>query len=235
MSATVLDIPGIMRAKGWTVGAELMDHWFSLPSAVAPPFVNRDDTIVTMAWALGFPRAREVYDKIIAERVWTSAPSKRELRAVLARDGYLSGGGSSFGVFRSTLPVVHRNAVNYRSVNQSVFTGFDDMAAALANFNFHIQVGGEVSHAPSGGGRYRVRIDLVGIYIRDQYDFTGDQELGFWDASTNDARHTPWFGFTRITNETFRDWRTANGRGGDFEVFSDVKVESLAAPDVFEI
>ncbi len=38
---------------------------------------------------------------------------------------------------------------------------------------------------------------------------------------------------TSVSNEEFRDWRTQNGRGGDFLVFSDVKRMVLNPPDTF--
>jgi hypothetical protein len=43
-----------------------------------------------------------------------------------------------------------------------------------------VQIGGQVAAAPDG-----VTIMFVGVYIRDQFDFNGDQSLGYWNAETN--------------------------------------------------
>lgn len=45
----------------------------------------------------------------------------------------------------------------------------------------------------------------------------------------------PGIGYESVENKTFRDWRTKNGRGGDFLVFSDVKTITRTPPDVFVV
>ena len=91
-----------------------------------------------------------------------------------------------------------------------------------------------------GKARYKVTLDKVGIYVQDSYDFNdkdpnaGDfssQPLGFWDC---EEQKTPGLGAYYVTNRDFRDWRDqyGNGKGGDFLVFSDIKVISVS--DSFE-
>ena len=232
MSVAIPDVPRIMRANGWTVGAALMDRWLGRPARTAPPFTDRDDGTVTMAWVLSFRRAQSVFDAMLREKVWSNPAGRREVRAMLRRNGLLSN-GACFDVFQSTQQMIHRNAVNFRSVDQGLFTGMDDMTAALANFNFHVQIGGSVE--PADFDSFRVTVTKVGIYVRDQYDFTGDQELGFWSGNSNFVSVLPFPGSTRLTNASYREWRQTSGRGGDFEVFSDVRVVLLPQPDVFTI
>lgn len=234
MATGPTDIPKIMRANGWKVGAALMDHWFSLPKSEAPPYAYRNDTIVTMAWVIGFERAKQVYDQLIKDKIWSNDAAKVEVRKLLDRYGLLRGIGGCFGVFQSTQPIIHQNHVNTRAVKQAMLADLDDMTAALANFNFHVQIGGEATPV-LGTGKCRVSVDTIGVYIRDQYDFIGDQDLGYWDKSDNKVSARNPFTGDKITNETFRDWRTANNKGGDFEVFSDVRVTTLTSPDVFEV
>ena len=63
-------LPRIMRANGWEIGAQLMEKWFSGEAYTYPhndsddPSFNRDTSIVTLGWALGFPRAKAVYDSM---------------------------------------------------------------------------------------------------------------------------------------------------------------------------
>lgn len=54
---------------------------------------------------------------------------------------------------------------------------------------------------------FKVEIGEVGIYVKDSYDFNGDQFLGFWDAKDNAvSMFNPLTG-TSISNQDFRDWR----------------------------
>jgi hypothetical protein len=80
-----------------------------------------------------------------------------------------------------------------------------------------------------------VTITDVGVYLRDSYDFNGDQHLGFWDDSDNSVSTLNFLSGTRVTNEDFRVWRNANGRGGDFLIYSDVWWTHLTTPDKFVI
>ncbi|MEM9588053.1 MAG: DUF6402 family protein, partial [Planctomycetota bacterium] len=109
-----------------------------------------------------------------------------------------------------------------------------DMVAAMGNFNFRVLVAGVVAPATSGGGHV-VTIDEVGIYLRDSFDFEGSQHLGFWDDSDNSVSAINFLSGTRVTNKSFRDWRTANQRGGDFLVYSDLRRIPLTRPDSFRI
>ena len=73
---------------------------------------------------------------------------------------------------------------------------------------------------------HTVRIDAIGIYVRDSYDFNGIQFLGRWDIDI-------WDWPCLIFNANFSNWRSANGKGGDYLVYSDVKVIHLSPADSF--
>jgi Family of unknown function (DUF6402) len=75
----------------------------------------------------------------------------------------------------------------------------------------------------------------IGVYIRDSYDFNESQLLGFWDdKDTTVSMINPLSG-TSVSNDDFRSWRTKNGKGGDFVVYSDLLKTRLPKPDVFDI
>ena len=229
------DIPKIMRANNWNVGADLMEHWFSLPSAIAPPYKNREDTIVTMKWALGFKRAKDVFDTLMRDQIWTNDAGKSEIRNVLDKNNLLLSPGSQFGIYQSTQPIIHANAVNFRSVpTQDPRDELDGLTAGLANFNFHVQIGGDVAAAPDGV-KTTVKIRFVGVYIRDQFDFNGGNSLGYWNAETNNVSLVNPFVGDLVTDNDFCYWRAATKKGGDFEVFSDVLILPLKVPEVIEV
>jgi hypothetical protein len=70
----ITKIPGIMRNKSWRNGARLMETWFSRPRATAPAYGAPETATIRMdTWVLAFPRARQVYDQLVRERVWANA------------------------------------------------------------------------------------------------------------------------------------------------------------------
>jgi Family of unknown function (DUF6402) len=92
-----------------------------------------------------------------------------------------------------------------------------------------VQIGGQVA-APDG-----VTIMFVGVYIRDQFDFNGDQSLGYWNAETNIVSSGNPLRGDLVTNRDFCTWRAVTKKGGDFEIFSDVHILPLAVPEVIEV
>jgi Family of unknown function (DUF6402) len=253
MLSDLRNIPRVMRGQGWNNGARLLDTWFSRPSAIAPAYSASDTTTIRMdAWALTFTRARRVYDQLIHDRIWANAPAQVEVANMLRRKGLLISTPMAFGRLSDPVPVQHADRINFRTVGS--VTDFDDMTAALANFTFRVVVAGTVGPvapapgAPAGPTTYQVRITEVGVYIQDSFDFEGDQFLGCWSDSPDGFSPIPppsgisigpipipSFQYKPVFNSTFRDWRTSNGHGGDFLVFSDMKRVTLSTPDTFVI
>lgn len=260
MSLTDLrNVARIMRAQGWHRGARLQEIWFSLPPATAPNYGPPDVSTIRMDWVLSFPRARAIHDRMIADRVWANEAARGVIAGMLRRQGLLSGGSSAaprrFGDLTRTAPRLDPDHINFRPVGSGYASGYsysgygysgygysgysgydgrlDDMIAALGNFVFRVAVAGSVQ--PAGNGRHRVTIDRVGIYVRDSFDFNGSQFLGFWNERTNSVSVANPLSGTAVFNGTYRDWRAANGRGGDFLVYSDVRAIALTHPDTFEV
>jgi hypothetical protein len=233
MSLTLTNIPAIMRAKSWGNGARLMEIWFSRPVAIAPAYGPPDTTTIRMdTWALTFPRARNVYDQLIRDRIWANPAGQVEVVRMLRRKGLLAA-GSSFGSLGLPVQSQDPDYVTQRVVPFDLMNDpLDDMSAALANFAFRVLVAGSVAAGPGGVG-HRVTISEIGVYIRDTYDFNGFQPLGFWDDSTNRVEKGPFWGGVAVFNSDFRTWRTTNALGGDFLVYSDIKRVTLTTPDTF--
>ncbi len=213
-------IPGIMRSKGWNNGARLMEEWFAAPANADPSKGTPDTTTIRMdTWVLTFPRAKEVYDGMLSEKIYCNDPAKRLIVKKLKTEGKLGTARNSFQVIS-----------NERSVG-SLDDPLDDMFAALAKFTFQILVKGFV--APKSPSEHVVTIEEVGVYVQDSYDFNGPQNLGNWDPTTNFVSKNPFDKGTWVTNGDFRDWRDTHGKGGDFLVFSDTKVTKLSVPVTF--
>jgi hypothetical protein len=95
----ITDIPNIMRKNGRLSGAILMESWFSRPAVAYPSYGPADVTTIRMDWVLSFPRAKEVYDRLLNERIWAVGAGRREMIEMLDRKGLLNAGPAPFGDF----------------------------------------------------------------------------------------------------------------------------------------
>lgn len=237
MATSVTDVPRIMRAQGWNNGARLMEIWLSRTAAAAPAYGPPEESTIRMdTWVLRFARARAVFDQLVRERVWANAAAQRATAAMLRRKGLLTPRAHTFGDV--SLPASRQDAdyVNFRVVAGSWLDALslDDMSAALGRFVLRVTVAGQVAPV-AGTASHRVTLTGIGVYVRDSYDFNGDQDLGYWDARGNRVSAVnPLFG-DRVTNADFRSWRARTGLGGDFVVYSDVKRVSPSAADSFVV
>jgi hypothetical protein len=122
----------------------------------------------------------------------------------------------------------------------------DDLYGSLGEATLKVALIGLVMPHP-GTGRFTFKVTDAGFYIRDTYDFNGDQYLGAWGqdrvlslaqtALNFPRRDQAYRGspvpVTHVTNSHFGSYRRATGCGGDFVIYSDVIWES--APMVLEI
>ena len=247
----ITKIPAAMRANNWQRGARLMEKWFGDPANAPPANGIASMDIITMDWVLGFSRARQVYDKLIAERIWLNEAARKEIVKLLARRNAPSNAKQRFLLPRMR-QAMESESIQFRMVggNVDMLIGpMDDLRAALANFTFRVVVAGSVepemvyqkvaSGAPPkvASGNYLVTIDEVGIYVKDSHDFndaTGeDQDLGNWNLESNTVGRTGLNGGFNVHNSDFRKWRAANQKGGDFLIYSDLRVLRQTANNTF--
>ena len=235
-------IPGIMRHHNWTVGARLMESWFSRTVAVKPAY-NTPPELVSIEWALLYAPVKRLYNEIIGNKIWSNEAGRKEVRKMLEKKGALMSGSffNNFGDLSKSAADLDAEAVNFRATGgyyyyeyYSIYNDLDDLTAALGRFVLKVAIAGSVENSPIPG-QFKVSVDEVGVFIKDSYDFEGDQRLGYWDADDNSVSAINFLSGDRVDNEDFRDWRAANGRGGDFQVFSDVKRVKLSSPDVFYV
>lgn len=238
-------IPKIMRKNNWINGAKLMEKWFNDPSNSQPTLGIPSTDIIKMDWILSYPRAKTVYDTLVREKVWENAAAQREIVGMLKRRNLLSTTSQQFGFNKFNIPLIDKDAIQFRVVGgywDMAFGDMDDLRAALARFIFKVIIKGEVSPVPNTSSNsiisYKVTISEIGIYARDSYDFNDapgeDQELGNWDKDDNSVGRTIFNGGDEIKNSDFRNWRKSHTKGGDFIVYSDIKTIKLNTPSTFE-
>ncbi|MFA6289652.1 MAG: DUF6402 family protein [Opitutaceae bacterium] len=207
----VTDLPAIMRANGWVTGAALMDYWFAGSGVY-------NSTDVTMSWALGYARAKTAYDQIFSQKLYATASARREIVKLARKYGASSSNSGIFGSASGSSALLDSESIQYKSVG-SMTDPVDDMYAALGKFNFRVLVEGKIC------GDNSITLRKIGVYIKDSYDFKGDQFLGFWNKSTNYGGKNPFHGFP-INNSDFQKF----GGGADFLIFSDI-VTTILSPE----
>jgi hypothetical protein len=169
-----------------------------------------------MDWVLQFQRAKQVFDEIIRDRIWTNDASRQRIAKLIKSKPT----GASFGDLSLRVTEVDPSWINSRSCTSG--TNVDALTAALGAFLFQVAIAGTVTARV--GAVVTVSISEVGVYVKDSFDFNQAQFLGFWGH-----RDTP------VNNATFRDWRAKFAKGGDFLVFSDIKRIKLTSPDLVTV
>ena len=211
----VTAIPGIMTANGWNNGAALQKRWFSNPAIGSQ---LPDTTTIKMSWVLGYARAKKIYDEIINQKLYVNAAAKAQ---ILKTHGNKDG---AFGDFTLPVPVLDKESIQFRVVGFGLTDAIDDLSAALGNFTFRVVVKGCATKGAIG-------ITQIGIYVKDSFDFQGDQDLGYWNKATNYGGRNPFKG-TLVSNSDYRAYAQKTGFGGDFLVFSDLVVIKLSPHEV---
>jgi hypothetical protein len=186
-----------MEMEGWTRGAKLLEIWSSRQPAVAPRYSAAVTDVVTMDWVLQFQRAKQVFDGIIRDRIWTNNARRQQIAKLIKSKPR----GASFGDLSLRVTEVDPSWINSRSCTSG--TNVDALTAALGAFLFQVAIAGTVTARV--GAVVTVSISEVGVYVKDSFDFNEAQFLGFWGH-----RDTP------VNNATFRDWRAKFAKGGDF-------------------
>lgn len=228
-------LPDVMEKLRMPMAARLMHRWLSSPALQMPgKSAATDFSDITMTWALSFGRVKDAYDYVVAFKIWKTAFAQRAIVKWLEKQNAFQNDVVRFGNVNTGLPQLHADVIQFYPVGSRWDTP-DDMLGALGRFDFHFVVEGRtvpVRVVKKVVG-HRVEIDKVGIYIRDSYDFQGNQELGYWDFDKIRMNKIFIPGGTPLNNSTFRAWRSKTGRGGDYIIFSDVRILERNPPDVF--
>ena len=232
-------LPDVMNKLNYPVSARLMRRWLGSPGLRMPGGAAATDlTDITMAWALRFARVQAAYKYSVDNTVWRNSAGAPAIVNWLKRQNAFQSTPVKFGNVRKPLPMLHEDAIQFHPVGgfmAHVVDPEDDLLASLGSFSFHFVVAGRTVPITVAGrlAGHDVQIEQVGIYIRDSYDFEGNEELGYWDLDRARMSKRKIEGGTPLNDSTFRAWRNRTGRGGDYLIFSDVKIETFNLPDHF--
>ena len=225
-----------------------------------------DGGILTMDWALSFTRVLMAYNTLIAEK-WRN-PAAIGQMGVRVRASIAAGAGGQvkpgkswrFGNLAAPAAIVDRTSqVNFIVVGD-VRDPLDDFYGAVGKGTLNVAVAVAATKLP--GGKLRLVVDTLGVYLHDTYDFIGQQPLGVWtekgiDRSMWDelinyyiSRYPPiaieppdprTAGKVdpdkrySVSNADFNRYREKFSVGGDFVNASDIKIVRLPSPQTFEL
>lgn len=167
------------------------------------------------------------------QRTQTPAAA-RELKRVLMRSALLSGSRCAIG--GATDVVILHETAHLNMIRVGFGNSTDALDCALGSFTLHMAVSGFVQPLSKRADGYSHQADIHALhfYVRDNYDFTADDEpLGHWGRDGASTLYSPGKAF--VENRSFREWRKRHARGGDFVVFSDIMTKPLTKPLIIKI
>lgn len=252
MAISVHDVPRIMRQHGvtqanaeWEKAAKLQDRWFAGAAYTAQPVApNRfdfthvgwpEESGITLDWILRADvdqdsRAKTPYGILQGAVVANEGAELAELKARVDELFNATAANTvELGALRVPAPdklqAFHAQRSAFSSVEtDKLNTPIDPLLGTLGSFNFYAIPAGRAIKRADGG--VKVDIDAVLVYALDSFDFNGDQWLGFF-AEPDRIAKDPFDGGSLLNNTDYRAWRTANQKGQDFLVMSDVRTLPL--------
>jgi hypothetical protein len=249
-------IEDIMKARGLEVGARFQRRWRdgeynrisgkqSEGKGTAGPLAIET---ISIDWVLGFERGARLFDDIKHPSVFLSEKARKLLqRRIETVYSQTTGTDVDYGSFPDGLPR-ERLYINHVALDayDGYSAGIDDLAAALGRFAMFV--------VPLASARLEdkdvvVTIPEIGIYVRDSFDFEGDQALGRWkppdkvemtklgeDPSRDmhgDMRRLCPDEWVYMSNWIYRLYREDSAMGEDFLVYSDIKSVYFEPPKTF--
>ena len=114
MSVNIRNIPTIMRSKGWSRGATLMERWFRNASTQYPAYASADTSTITMNWVTGYTKPKQLYDSIFTDQIWANEAARGVLRTRLSSWGMLGNQKFAFDQTVQTPAFLESQYINFR-------------------------------------------------------------------------------------------------------------------------
>lgn len=230
-------IPKIMSANKLHVGATLQKNWFNMDSN--SDYKSKIDfNTIKINYFLQFDRFKDFIEKAKKPNKWLTDNSKKLFIERLNKN-IISGKYNlpqklgdlmNFGIdskrytFNEAgikIPEFEANYIQYIVYEESSFSPIDDLFCSLATFQLKVIPFGKISYIDENN--YLISIEKIAFYLDDDYNFAGDEFLGFWSPSHNrinkiDPENNSFY---KINDSDYRKYRNSTKHGGDFRIFSD--------------
>lgn len=147
-----------------------------------------------------------------------NAAAEDALASILATEGALASTLVEFDHTIGDIETRKDKQFQYLTCNDAYYMGADGLTAALGRFTVYALAKG---HAEPEGDGHRITVTGVAFFMRDGFDFEGDQSLGHWNYEDLTMTPSPW---GNVENADFGDFRTRHGKGGDFWAYAVPRV-----------
>jgi hypothetical protein len=245
-------IPRAMRHMGWTVSADLMEHWLHGaawvlppewksksspdPRTLAPAHVNQRS--VRMSWAMSYGQIKSAVTTLRGSMA--NGPARIVLRDRLRTVVWGPQNRVSVGSVQHTAIDLEKTCQsNYLEFGANMDT-MDDLYGSIGKGTLKVALIGEATK-DSSTGRVTMHVTHAGFYIKDTYDFIDFQYLGTWTkdgvlSKSQMLMNAALEGVAlrwgseplgNIYNHDFETYRCRTGFGGDFMIYSDVHWERV--------
>ena len=256
----ITDIPTAMRdVMKWPKSAELMELWFSLPAREMTDDEKRgiikpkdfpqgyiNTTMFTWDWLDQFKQVTEAQEELLNSLFTTNSKNTltgyvaNQLKSNILKERIIS-------ISNKLDPVqLHSDWQFQRAPVGYTLGSVDDLYGSLGNFGLYAAVTKatvtKMTDHYLTPNRYSVHLTEVGLYMKDTYDFIGEQYLGHWSpegltieptaGALNEAGmeyKLPCWSFKSggmveaFGNADYRTFRDKTSQGGNLLLFSDVK------------
>ncbi|MEZ6853085.1 DUF6402 family protein [Halodesulfovibrio aestuarii] len=252
----ITDIPTVMRdTLDWPKSAELMELWFSLPAREMTKGEKKGDTkasdypeeytnttMFTWAWMEQFEQVIPALSGLLDLLQTDSAIDtiKSYLTRYLEHDPMV---GRSMAISNPLDPVILHSNWQFQLVSVGYELGkVDDLYGSLGNFALYAAITKCTVKRNTLTNKHLIHIHEIGVYMRDTYDFRGNQYLGHWGFDSfcispvsgilnqfNVERHSNSINIADgefvegFGNADYQEYRRRTLKGGDLLLFSDVK------------
>lgn len=199
-------------AQGWLYLQEFLHKWF-----VGPASTDRDKAqpvFVDWDWLLAFGRVQGTWDELRDPEYLFSDNARQVLSEYLERDGYLTGSGGEFDYTVLPLDQLHSRQFQFRGCDSPVWP--DGLLAAIGAFTIYALAKGHTEPTETG---WRIAVTSVSFFVRDSFDFEGDQVLGHFDCEDLELDRLLSVA-PNVSNSDFRNFRSNLKVGQDFYVFA---------------
>lgn len=196
----VILIPKIMNKLGWRLAEKAQNEWFEGKGVNYPWEAKPKIDYYTFGGLLNFERFKKFYEKHKDDWKDTSAISQLKKEIVkMEKEGLVqyptvNNPITEFDSFSwkitqknihleelkgkeatELMPIFEKFYFKSVAYNESVFNPLDDFFGAIANCNLRFAAKGFLHY---NNGKIKVEIEKIATYVKDGFDFVGEQPLG---------------------------------------------------------
>lgn len=262
--ATVRQIPKIMTSIGWSTAASMMEQWFTRSSnskvvtmdsilKLSGSFLLKDqlmllETRIKYPWLgdnLTHAKFRSTVETQLPIELRKKMVNGRNLLQTTGEFDFISTEIQNVPNERWRSNDVESNDRTYIYENKLTWpSGINEFMAAYGTVGLRVVAKGRVDRISTSSSR--ITIKEFGIYLKDSYDFEGDQEgigrvlgLGCWNFQKLTVTwERKLSDCVPIDNVHFRNWAASNNlpsTAGNYLIYTDPKEYRIAVDYQFTV